>query len=105
MNERQTEIAVLRILGAGPYKIAALIVVEALLMSAAAMVTALGVLSLSLMVLKKWLAAEFGLFLSANVLSQEQFVIMLLVMTASLVTSLIPSFEAYKSSLHQRLSK
>lgn len=105
MNERQTEIAVLRILGAGPYKIAALIVVEALLMSAAAMVTALGVLSLSLMVLKKWLAAEFGLFLSANVISQEQFVIMILVMTASLVTSLIPSFEAYKSSLHQRLSK
>lgn len=105
MNERRGEIAVLRVLGAGPMVILILILLEALILVALSVMTAMGVLSLALLSLKDFLAAEFGLFLSHNILSPEIIMMVGMVFIATLVVSIFPGYEAYKNALHTQLHK
>lgn len=105
MNERRGEIAVLRVLGAGPLVILILILLEALILVALSVMTAMGVLTLALLSLKDFLAAEFGLFLSHNILSPEIIMMVGMVFIATLVVSIFPGYEAYKNALHTQLYK
>lgn len=104
MNERQGEIAVLRVLGAGPVTLLLLILFEALIMICLALATAIGGLKLLLISLNGWLASEFGLFLGDNILSLEIISLCGLVILATLIVSLYPGFEAYKNALHVQLT-
>ena len=104
INERQSEIAVFRVLGAGPGRIMSLIFIEALLLTLIAIVTALILLSLGLVSLKDWLAIQFGLFLSPNIFSPEIVQVSILILLATLITAFYPSLEVYKSALHSQLS-
>jgi putative ABC transport system permease protein len=54
--------------------------------------------------LEDWLAAEFGLFLSYDILSTELMIMAGLVFLSTLIVSLIPGIEAYKNALHTQLS-
>jgi putative ABC transport system permease protein len=103
MNERKNEFAVLRVLGAGPGLILCLILLEAFILVGLAVITALALLSLILSGLAGWLAAEFGLFLSANIFSTEIFISIGLVMGATLVTAIFPAMEAYRNALNCQL--
>lgn len=105
MNERRGEIAVLRVLGAGPMVILILILLEALILVVLSVMTAMGVLTLALLSLKDFLAAEFGLFLSHNILSPEIIMMVGMVFIATLVVSIFPGYEAYKNALHTQLYK
>jgi len=105
MNERRGEIAVLRVLGAGPMVILILILLEALILVALSVMTAMGVLTLALLSLKDFLAAEFGLFLSHNILSPEIIMMVGMVFIATLMVSIFPGYEAYKNALHTQLYK
>lgn len=104
MNERQAEIAVFRVLGAGPGLILVLILLEALILVALAIGVSMFTLAGLLFGLEDWLAAEFGLFLSYDILSTELMVMAGLVFLSTLVVSLIPGIEAYKNALHTQLS-
>jgi putative ABC transport system permease protein len=104
MNERQNEIAVLRILGASPKLIVLLVIMEALIISILALLFSLAIVTLSLTLLDSWLAAEYGLFLSHNVLSADLLILSSIIMGATLVTALVPGLEAYKKVLHSQLS-
>jgi len=104
INERLSEIAVFRVLGAGPFKIMSLIFLEALLLTFVALLSALFLVSLGLATMKDWLATQFGLFLSPNIFSFEVFQLAGLVLLATIFTALVPSFEVYKSALHSQLS-
>jgi putative ABC transport system permease protein len=104
MNERQGEIAVLRVLGAGPVTLLLLILFEALIIVCLALATAIGGLTLMLMGLNGWLASEFGLFLNHNILSLDIINLSGLVILATLIVSLFPGLEAYKNALHVQLT-
>lgn len=104
MNERQKEIAVMRILGASPIFIVSLVILEALIISILAFLFSLAVVTLSLILFDSWLTAEYGLFLSHNVLSSELFVLSSIIIGATLITALVPGLEAYKKVLHSQLS-
>ena len=64
----------------------------------------LAVVTLSLILFDSWLTAEYGLFLSHNVLSSELFVLSSIIIGATLITALVPGLEAYKKVLHSQLS-
>ncbi len=98
MNERQAEITVFRILGASPAVVLVLILLEAMIITLLAIVTAMLVLTFALYSLEGWLAAEYGLFLSYNILSPELFILSGVVLIASVVVSLLPSIEAYRKA-------
>ena len=102
MNERKGEIAVLRILGAGPQKIMFLVLLEALLITVSSLLVAAIALTVALFSLEGWLASEFGLFLSWNILSIDLVLVSLGIVLASALTAAFPCYEAYKTALHQQ---
>ena len=104
MNERRAEIAVLRVLGAGPVVIFTMILVEALILSILAMLIALGLVSFALFFMQGYLAAEYGLFLTHNVLSTDTLITASVVIIATIITALLPAVEAYRSALHAKLA-
>ncbi|NMH59118.1 ABC transporter permease [Alteromonas ponticola] len=104
MQQRQNEIAVLRVLGAGPHVIFALVLIEALILVGLAIVAATGLVSLIITLLSDWLSAQYGLFLSANLVQVEVMVVYAVIVIASVITSAIPAYDAYKSALHSTLS-
>lgn len=104
MNERQKEIAVLRILGASPMLIVSLVILEALIITILAIVCSVAVVTLSLVLLESWLTAEYGLFLTSNIFSMDMLILFAIVILATLVTALLPGIEAYKKALHSTLS-
>ncbi|NKF50267.1 FtsX-like permease family protein [Shewanella sp. WXL01] len=105
MNERQAEIAVFRVLGAGPWKIMLLIFLEAMLLTLSAIATSYALLTFALTALKDFFATEYGLFITSNLLSPSLVSLMIMVLVASCVTAIFPAIEAYKAALHNRLGK
>jgi putative ABC transport system permease protein len=104
MNERQGEIAVLRVLGAGPFTLLLLILFESLILICISIAMAISGLKVMLVILDGWLVSEFGLFLSHNLLSSEIFNLIGLVILATMLVSLYPGIEAYKKALHMQLT-
>ncbi len=104
MNERSKEIAVFRVLGAGPILILLLVLMEALILALLAIGSAYIFVTVALWSLEGYLASEYGLFLSSNIFSQELILMSIWVLMATVVVSLIPGIEAYKKGLNTRLS-
>ena len=104
MKERQRELAILRAVGAHAGYLFALIEIEALLLAAAGVALGILLLSLSLFMLQPWLAAEYGLFISANPLNSEALLITAGVMLLAALLSLIPAMVAYRRALADGLS-
>ncbi|MBC7683183.1 MAG: FtsX-like permease family protein, partial [Ferruginibacter sp.] len=96
VRERRADLAMLRMLGASPFKVAGLVLVEALLL--AAMATALGVLGGHLLaqLVGSWLQAERSLPLTGWIwLASEWWVLLLGAVVATLAAAL-PAWEAYR---------
>ncbi len=105
MNERQAEIAIFRVLGAGPVKIMLLIFVEAILLALSAIIFSVMLITAILYGFEDFLASEYGLFISSNILSLDVVKLLGVVLVATIVTALFPAIEAYKSALYRQLSK
>ena len=103
MQQREKEIAVLRILGAGAGTVFTLILTEALLIAGIACAASVGVLTVVFATLKGWLASNYGLFIDANLFNQHTLMISGAVLVAALVTSVIPAIDAYRSAIHSKL--
>ena len=105
MSERQGEIAVYRVLGAGPKKIMFLIYLETLILTISSMLLSILLLSLGLWLFKDKLAVDYGLFVSANIFSLEVIKLLGFVILAAILTAISPSMEVYNSALHRQLSR
>lgn len=103
MQQREKEIAVLRILGASGGVVFTLILVEALLIALAASAVSIGALTVVFASLKGWLASHYGLFISANLMNTHTLMITGAILVAAIVTSIIPAVDAYRSAIHSRL--
>lgn len=104
MDQRKSEFAVLRVLGASPILILCLILLEAFILVCLALFSAGILLSLFLTIFSSWLASEFGLFLSANIFSKDLFVTTTMVLVATLITAIYPAIEAYRKAISSDLS-
>ena len=104
MKERQRELAILRAVGAHAGYLFALIEIEALLLALLGVLLGIVLLTVSLFLLKPWLASEYGLFISANPLNGEALWISAGVLLLAALLSLIPSVVAYRRALADGLS-
>jgi putative ABC transport system permease protein len=104
MQQRSNEIAVLRVLGAGPMTLFGLVLIESLVVILLANLTALTLLSGALVYLSDWLAVNYGLFLSGGLLNWQILELVLMITIAAVITAFIPAIEAYKQALHTSLS-
>jgi putative ABC transport system permease protein len=104
MRERRREIAVLRIIGASPFTVFSLIMTEAMLLVSVSVLSALGLLSLTFVVLNDWLSATYGLFIDANLMTSNTLSIAAIVIVCSAITTLLPAIDAYRTALQSNLS-
>jgi putative ABC transport system permease protein len=104
MNERSTEIAVLRTLGASPATVLLLIVYEAILITLMSIAAAFALVSGTFFVLLDWLAKSYGLFVSPNLMSLNTLILIGLIVLAAIVAAAMPAAEAYRKALQSQLS-
>ncbi len=96
IKEREREIHLLRVIGAPAFFLFLLIQLEALLISFMSMLIGTTSLYLCLIMTRDLLATDFGLHIGLNILSYNNILLLLLVVSATVVVSTIPSFTAYK---------
>jgi len=98
MNERKSEILVLRAMGASPLFIASLIQLEALLISGLACIGAYMAVSSSILLMANNVLTEYGLFISANIASVTIFTYIGLILGLTVLVASLPTFMAYKGA-------
>ena len=98
IKEREREIHLLRVVGAPAFFLFLLIQLEALLISFVSMLIGTASLYLSVFMARDLLSTNFGLHIGLNILPYNNILFLLLVVSATLVVSTIPSFTAYKSA-------
>ena len=101
LDSRTREMTILRSLGASPYTLASLVLVETLVIGILAVTSAIGLVRLL-----TWAAADFlsdwtGIRTELTWLAPAEFFILIIVVLAGLVTSLIPAAMVYKRSIHR----
>lgn len=104
LNERRRELAVLRAIGARPRHVFGLLLLESGLVGVAGVLAGLLLFHATLLGLRPWLAAEFGLFLPLRLPGSGEGLILLAVVSASFVTGLLPAIRAYRNLLADGLS-
>ncbi|WP_417508514.1 ABC transporter permease [Methylophaga sp.] len=105
IRERLREIAVLRALGMGPWRILLLIELEAVLITSAAVVSAFVML---MAIINGWgdaLLAKYGIAVSGNLFTLSNLYLCLGVFGSGVLISLIPAITAYTRALHSRLAE
>ena len=98
IRERNHEIQLLRVIGAPPAFLFLLIELEAVLISALSILLGIGLLSLCIVAAQEFLAYQFGLHITAQVLSQSSLIMLALVVALTLVAAAVPSLNAYRNA-------
>lgn len=104
LNERRRELAILRALGAGPGDIFLMLIVEGLLVTTIGALLGTGLLFTAVPLLAPLAQTEFGLHLSARMLSTNEIILLLSIVLTGLLASLIPGWRAWRMSLADGLT-
>lgn len=103
MRERRREIALLRIIGAGPVNLFLLVQVEALLMVLLGAVVAFAALFAGLRFVEPILGEHYGIYLDGSLLVEQTPALIAGVIAATLIIATIPELGAYRQSLNRNL--
>jgi len=104
LNERRREMAILRSVGARPWHIASLLVLEALALTTLGLVLGLLLLYLGIAVSKDILQDLYGLYLPFALPSGYEWELLGAILCAALLMGFIPAWRAYRQSLADGLS-
>ena len=104
LNERRREMAVLRAVGAHPYHIILLFVLETSFIVIAACFVGVSVLYLIIFFTQPLLVQSYGISLAVTLLDSTQWALFLVVLLLGVLVSLIPGVIAYKRSLQDGLA-
>jgi putative ABC transport system permease protein len=104
LNERRREMAILRAVGVGPRKIAALLVLESGVLSLLGCLLGVGLVYGLLFVLQPVVEDHFGLYIPLKTLSGVEYGYALATLGAGCAIGLVPAFKAYRNTLADGLS-
>lgn len=104
LNERRREMAVLRAVGAHPYQIVLLFVLETFLVVSAGCLVGLGLLYLLQIALQPVLVSQYGISIAITPPDATQWGLIALAILLGIVVSLIPGVIAYRRSLQDGLA-
>lgn len=103
LNERRREMAVLRSVGARPWHIASLLMLEALLLAGAGVILGVVLLIIGILVLQQPIQTHYGIYLPLSGLSLREWLLLAGIMLAALLMALLPAGRAYRLSLNDGL--
>lgn len=99
LNERRREMAIFRAMGARPYTILSMLVLEAMVMAAVGAMLGVVLLYIGLVIAQPILDSAFGLWLPIEAPTLREFWVILGVVGAGAIVSLVPALRAYRMSL------
>ncbi len=104
LNERRREMAILRSVGARPWHIAALLIIEAFGLALAGTLLGLALLYLGIAVAQSPLQSLYGLYLPLAWPSAYEWSLLGAILLAALLMGSVPAWRAYRQSLADGLS-
>src|SRR5690606_8423151 len=104
LNERRREMAILRSVGARPWHIGGLLVLEALVLAAAGAALGLALLYGGIAAGQGWVQARYGLYLPLALPSAYEWCLLGAILGAALLMGGVPAWRAYRQSLADGLS-
>jgi putative ABC transport system permease protein len=104
LNERRREMAILRAVGVGPRRIAALLVLESGVLSLAGCLLGVGLVYGLLLILQPVIEDHFGLYIPIRALSSVEYGYALATLVAGCGIGLVPALKAYRNTLADGLS-
>ena len=99
LNERRREMAIFRAMGARPFTILSMLVLEAMVMAALGAILGLALVYIGLSVAQPLLDSAFGLWVPIEAPSMREAWVLLAVVLAGAIVSLVPALRAYRMSL------
>ncbi|WP_422910348.1 ABC transporter permease [Pseudomonas sp. MAC6] len=104
LNERRREMAILRSVGARPWHIASLLIVEAFALALAGVLLGLLLLYLGITGAQGYVQANYGLYLPLNLPTRYEWTLLGAILSAALLMGCVPAWRAYRQSLADGLS-
>lgn len=104
LNERRREMAILRSVGARPWHIATLLVLEAFALALFGVLAGLGLLYLGLALAQGYVQSTYGLYLPLAWPSEYEWTLLGGILIAALLMGSVPAWRAYRQSLADGLS-
>lgn len=104
LNERRREMAILRSVGARPWHIASLLIVEAFALALAGVLLGLLLLYLGIAGAQGYVQANYGLYLPLSLPSRYEWTLLGAILSAALLMGCVPAWRAYRQSLADGLS-
>ena len=99
LNERRREMAIFRAMGARPFVILAMLVLEAVVMATIGALLGLVLLYIGLFIGQPLIDVAFGLWLPIEPPTLREVWVLLGVIAASAIVSMVPALRAYRMSL------
>jgi len=104
LNERRREMAILRSVGARPWHIASLLIVEAFALALAGVLLGLLLLYVGIAGAQGYVQANYGLYLPLNLPTRYEWTLLGAILSAALLMGCVPAWRAYRQSLADGLS-
>ncbi|QNH02114.1 ABC transporter permease [Pseudomonas sediminis] len=104
LNERRREMAILRSVGARPWHIASLLVLEAFALALAGVAFGVALLYLGIAGSQGFVQANYGLYLALNAPSSYEWKLLGGILAAAVAMGSVPAWRAYRQSLTDGLS-
>jgi putative ABC transport system permease protein len=104
LNERRREMAILRSVGARPWHIAGLLIVEAFALALAGVALGLGLLYMGIALAQGSLQSHYGLYLPLALPSSWEWSLLGAILLSAVLMGSVPAWRAYRQSLADGLS-
>ncbi|WXL26520.1 ABC transporter permease [Ectopseudomonas mendocina] len=104
LNERRREMAILRSVGARPWHIASLLIVEAFALALAGVVLGCALLYLGIAGAQSFVQSNYGLYLPLSLPTPYEWTLLGAILLAALLMGVLPAWRAYRQSLADGLS-
>ncbi|WP_044872651.1 ABC transporter permease [Pseudomonas sp. LFM046] len=104
LNERRREMAILRSVGARPWHVGSLLVLEAFALALAGAVLGVGLLYLGIGLSQGYVQASYGLYLPLALPTAYEWTLLGAILAAALLMGVVPAWRAYRQSLADGLS-
>ena len=101
LNGRRKEMALLRIVGASPYTIFTLMIIEALIIAIVSIFISICLTQILALIFFPILDQSFSLYLEYKFLSVKDLLFLLSVLFLSMIVSIFPSLKAFKDSINE----
>ena len=104
LNERRREMAILRAVGAYPWQVFVLFLLEALIIVVLGCALGCAFVFGGVLLAQPWVVSEYGLHLNTWILSADDAVLLLMVTVLAVIFSTLPALIAYKRTLQDGLT-